>query len=97
MDVSDIFNFFLLDGGEGGVRGDREGGLFFIENAKKGGVSKGGEGEGAWRVSAGNFGGGGGGCNIFFFGAEMSTKLLRPSSNFLELIRSRHYITVTLQ
>ena len=27
VDVSDIFNFFLLRGGEGGVRGDREGGV----------------------------------------------------------------------
>ena len=57
MDVSNIFNFFLLGGGEGGVRGARKGrGVgFFIENP---GFSHEGEGRGAGRVSAGNFWGG---------------------------------------
>ena len=38
MDISDIF--FLVGGGEGGVRGDREGGgrFFFIESPKRGGL-----------------------------------------------------------
>ena len=61
MDVSDIFYFFLLGGGEEEVRGDREGGWLFIENPRRGGRSPrrgGGRGEGAVRVSAGNLGGG---------------------------------------
>ena len=68
VDVSDIFYFFLLGGGEGGVRGEREGGgRFFIENP--GGVSQeGGRGGGApgGCLPAGNLRGGG--LNIFFRG-----------------------------
>ena len=63
----------VLGGGEGGVRGDREGGsAFFIENPRRGVSQRGGaRGPG---VSAGNFGGGG--AKIILFGAEMSTKLV---------------------
>ena len=39
VDVSDIFYFFLLGGGEGGVRGARRrGGSVFIENPRRGGL-----------------------------------------------------------
>ena len=63
-----IIFFFLLRGGEGGVRGDREGGgRFFIENPRRGGLQEGVGGarglggcvQGIWR----NWGGG---LNIFF-------------------------------
>ena len=70
MDVSDIFYFFLIRGGEGGVQGHREGrgGRFFIENPRRGGLvgegGRGGEGrEGVCREF-----GEGGGLNIFFRG-----------------------------
>ena len=65
VDVSDIFYFFLLGEGEGGVRGARKGGgRFFIENPTRGGLSRRGRGrEGV----CGEFGNsGGGGQNIFF-------------------------------
>ena len=69
MDVSDLFYFFLL--GEGGVRGDREGGgggfLLRVPRRPLGGlVSQKG-------VSGGNLGGGGGWQNIFFRGRSAPT------------------------
>ena len=73
VDASDIF--FLLGQGEGeseapgGGRGDR----FLIENPRRGGLQR-RRGRGAGRVSAANWGIFGGG-QIFFFGAEMSTKI----------------------
>ena len=51
------FGYFLLGGGEGAVRGERGG--FLIENPRGGGLERGGEREGAGRVSAGIFKGGG--------------------------------------
>ena len=69
VDVSDIFIFFLLGGGERGVRGaGRGGGRFFIENPRRGGLPGGwGRGaRGAGRVFAGNVGGGG--AKYFFSG-----------------------------
>ena len=78
VDVSDIFNFFLLGEGEGGVRGaGRGGGLIFSENPRREGVYGGGglagrERPGGCLRQIGGFWGGGG--QIFFFGAEMSTK-----------------------
>ena len=67
MDISDIF--FLVGGGEGGVRGDREGGgRFFLLKAQKGGVShEGGGGRGGREGVRREFGWGGG-LNIFFRG-----------------------------
>ena len=62
VDISNIFYFFLLGGGEGGVRGARKGrGSVFYSKSKGGGGSptRGGGGGGAGRVSAGNFGWGG--------------------------------------
>ena len=61
VDVSDIFLFFLLGGGEGEVRGAGEvgGPFFFIENpGRAGGVRVGGGGgrRGAGRASAANWG-----------------------------------------
>ena len=68
VDVSDIFNFFSARG-RGGGSSRRQGwwGRFFIENPRRGWVSleREGSGRGAGRLSAGNFGGGGG-LNIFF-------------------------------
>ena len=50
-DVSDIFSFFLLGGGEGGVRGARkgQGSVFFIENPRGGGILNNERGGGAVR------------------------------------------------
>ena len=67
VDVSDIFTFLLLGEGEGeseapGGGGDR----FSIENPREGGGFPGLGGAG--RVSAANWGMGGGGLNIFFRG-----------------------------
>ena len=75
VDISDIFNFFLLRGGEGGVRSDREGGgsvFFFFEIPGGGGSQEGvGGGEGPGRVSEGNLGElGGGGAKYFFSGPK---------------------------
>ena len=68
--VSNIFYFFLLGGGEGGVRGNWEGGrsvfLPKIPGGGGGSPGQGGGGRGAGRVSAENLGGGG--LNIFFRG-----------------------------
>ena len=77
VDVSDIF-IFLLRGEEGGVRGDREGGvgLFLIENPRKGwGVSRRGGGEGAGRVSTDL----GGGAKYFFFRGRNAANFLLPT------------------
>ena len=83
VDVSDIFNFFLLGGGSGESTATATGGGggIFIGNPKGGGFSQerggGVEGpRGAARVSAGNFGGGG--LNIFF-GVEIPTKWAKCS------------------
>ena len=76
MDVSDIFYFFLLGEGEWGSSRRQDGGdPFFIENPRRGG---GGfrRDRGAGRVSAANWGiGGGGGLNIFFRGKVMRQQL----------------------
>ena len=71
MDVSDVFYFFRLRRREGGVWGDREGGVgLFIENPRRG-VSpripkeEGVRGPGIWKMA------GGGGLNIVC-GAEIS-------------------------
>ena len=75
VDVSDIFLFFfLLGGGEGGVRGDREGGWFLLKIPEGGGSPGGGgdEGPGGWLQRIGDLGGGE--DKYSFFGAEMSTK-----------------------
>ena len=84
MDVSDIFYFFLLGGGEGGVRGagrGRGGTKSFYGKSQEGGgggvsrVGGGREGEGA-RGREGICGDlGGGGLNILFR-AETSTKFI---------------------
>ena len=78
VDVSDIFYFFLLGGGERGSPVRQEGGGvdFFIEKYQ-GGVSQGrgrGGGRGAGRVSAGNLVGGG--LNIFFRGRNSHPALV---------------------
>ena len=65
----DILYFFLL----GGVRGARSGGggdRIFIENPRRGGVSRRGKGRGAGRVELGKFFWGGGGLMVFFFGGR---------------------------
>ena len=62
MDVSDIFYFFLLGGGEGGVRGAGKGrGDFLLKIPGGGGSTRGWRrgGRGAGRVFAGIWGGGG--------------------------------------
>ena len=73
VDVSDIFFFFSARGRGKGSPRHREGGTIFIENPRKGGVSRAGGGRGArgWEGVCGEFGKGG---QIFFFGAEFPTK-----------------------
>ena len=62
VDVSDIFIFFLLGEGEGGVRGARRRrDWFLMENPRRGGGSRRGRGRGAGRMSAANWRLGGGG------------------------------------
>ena len=77
VDVSDIFYFFSArGGGEGRVRGAGRAGVDFllkIPEGGGGGFPGGRGGRGAGRVSAANWGMGGG-AKFFFFGAEMSTK-----------------------
>ena len=81
MDVSEIFNFFLLGGGEGGLRGDRAGGSVFSfpEIPKRGG-----------RVLLGGGGKGPEGCLrgicFFFSGPKFPPS---KSSTDLEAIRLR--------
>ena len=69
VDVSDIFYFFLLGGGEGGVQGARRGrgsGLLLEMRGGEGGFSQRG---GGWpRGLEGVCGEFGGGLNIFFRG-----------------------------
>ena len=67
--------FFLLGGGGRGSPRRREGrrGSVFIENPRRG-VLQDRRGREAGRVSAADWGISGG-LNIFFFGAEMSTKI----------------------
>ena len=68
VDVLDIFYFFLFGEGEGpGVGGGEIG--FFIENPRRGGVSRRGRGRGAGRVELGEFFGGG--LNIVFRGRNV--------------------------
>ena len=72
MDVSNIFYFFLLEGGEGGVRGAGRGGKFgFLLKSQErgGGLQEGRGGRGAGRVSAANWGWGGG-AKYFFSGPK---------------------------
>ena len=70
-DVSDIFNFFLLGGRGGGVRGDREGGggsVFYSKSQEGGRVSQeGGGARGPGGCLPGIFWGG---LNIFFRGLK---------------------------
>ena len=75
MDVSDIFYFFVCLGeGEGECEALGGGGAIFYGKSQEG-VSRvgGGGGEGPGGCLWGIWGGGGG-LNIFFFGAEMSTE-----------------------
>ena len=78
--VPDIFSFFLLGEGEGGVRGagSQGGGVNFLLKIPGGGggVLREGEGARAGRVSAVNCGIAGGGAKHFLFGAEMSANIV---------------------
>ena len=76
VDVSDSVYFIFSARGWERESPRRHGGegSIFIENHRRG-VSERERGRGAGRVSAANWGFGGGGLNIFF-GAEMSTKVL---------------------
>ena len=80
------FLFFLLEGGEGGVRGHWEGGgRLLIENPRRGGgVSWVGEGGGV-RGLEGVCGGMGGGLNIFCSGPKCP-----PSMTHDKLIQLYH-------
>ena len=71
MDVSDIFYFFLLGEGEwGSPRRWEGGGSVFIENTRRGGVSRTGraEGPGGCLRRIGELGGGG--AQYFFSGPK---------------------------
>ena len=80
LDFLDIFYFFLLRGGEGGVRGAGGvggGGRYFIENPRRGVLPgrMGAGGRGAGRVFAGNLWGRGG-LNIFFRGRNSHQEMV---------------------
>ena len=84
--TSNIFYFFLLGEGEGGVRGARSGGRgggrFSIENPRRGSLQD-GRGRGAGRVSAANWGiFGGGGLSIFFGGRNVNQEKRTPTNYF---------------
>ena len=83
-----IFVTFLGSGeGKGGMRGDREGGVsVFNENPTRGGVGGGG-GEGAGRVSAGNFWGGGAKC--FVSGPKFPPSNFRPERTWVLALRAK--------
>ena len=81
VDVSDIFNFFLLGGGEGGVRGaGRAWGDFLWKTP--GGGSPGWVGAGARgrEVVCGELGGGG--LNIFFWGRNVHRRDYHWGQNY---------------
>ena len=72
-----LFIFFLLGGGEGGVRRQGGwGGRFPIENSRGGVSPRRGTGRGSRECPLGFRGGGGGGLNVFFSGPKC------PPSNF---------------
>ena len=81
MDVSDIFNFFLLRGGGRGSPAKGGGGADFLLNPRRG-VSRRERGRGGGRVSGriGEFGGGGG-LNIFFRGRNVHQVLVSLRKN----------------
>ena len=78
VDVSDIFYFFCSGRGKGGSRRRRAvADRFFIEKPRRGGGSPGQEGPRGREGVCSELGNLGGGGQIFFFGAEMSTKNLQ--------------------
>ena len=78
QDVSNIFYFFSARGGERGSPRRQEGGVDFLLKIPGGGSpgGRGAEGPGGCLRRIGDFGGGGEAKYFFFFGAEMSTKIL---------------------
>ena len=74
MAISDFFDFFVCLGeGTGEFEAPGRGDVrFVIDNSRRGSLGRGGGGQGAGKVSAGIWGGGG---QIFFFGVEFPTKL----------------------
>ena len=79
MDTSDIFKFFLLGEVEGGVRGAGKRDCFAIEIPRGeggGGFSRRGRGRGAGKVSAANWGIGGG-AKYFFRGRNVHQEKIR--------------------
>ena len=92
VDVSDIFYFFLLGEGEGGVRGARRGvGSVFIENPTRGwGGFQEKEGPRGCLRRIGDFFGGGG-LNFFFSGPKRPPSLLhfsKCSRPFIQSVKS---------
>ena len=77
MDVSDIYFFFCSGAGKGESEapGGGGGGIFTLK-IPGGGVSRAGGGRGV-RGREGVYGKFGGGGQIFFFGAEIPTEILR--------------------
>ena len=81
---SDIL-FFSTRKWEGGVRGaGGGGGRFFIQKCQEGGLQEGGgggRGGGAGRVSAVNWGTGGGGAKYFFPGPKFAAAKVLSENN----------------
>ena len=82
VDVSDIFYFFLLGGGERGVRGAGRGwGRFLIENPRKGVSRAGGGGGASGREGVCGEWGGGGVAKNFFSGPKFPPRFSTQGKN----------------
>ena len=89
MDVSDIFKLFLL----GEVKGESEapevGRVAVYRQSQDGGeFSRRGRGRGAGRVSATNWGMGGGGLNIFFVRGRNVHQVILQESNMESFVEA---------
>ena len=76
VDVSDIFNFFLLGEGEGGVRGAGRGGSTFLKGKSQEGCLQEGEGPRSREGVCGELGNCRGGRGKYFLDERQITHLI---------------------